>query len=162
MQKNMREWLDSSYQEVKRLFLLMIMQQVMVKSLLILSKNTFFQELKLKITTSKLMEEIFMISQLMTQLSNTAKSKKYRQDKVMITPLVVCWVLLILKKNYRRIAADIRKQKALVVDSRAIQQIIFTGKIKSTVANTRVIIYYILEQSKETILQFSKGTTKVL
>ena len=162
MQKNIREWLDSSYQEVKRLFLLMIMQQVMVKSLLILSKNTFFQELKLKITTSKLMEEIFMISQLMTQLSNTAKSKKYRQDKVMITPLVVCWVLLILKKNYRRIAADIRKQKALVVDSRAIQQIIFTGKIKSTVANTRVIIYYILEQSKETILQFSKGTTKVL
>ena len=162
MQKNIREWLDSSYQEVKRLFLLMIMQQVMVRSLLILSKNTFFQELKLKITTSKLMEEIFMISQLMTQLSNTAKSEKYRQDKVMITPLVVCWVLLILKKNYRRIAADIRKQKALVVDSRAIQQIIFTGKIKSTVANTRVIIYYILEQSKETILQFSKGTTKVL
>ena len=162
MQKNIREWLDSSYQEVKRLFLLMIIQQVMVKSLLILSKNTFFQELKLKIRTSKLMEEIFMISQLMTQLSNTAKSKKYRQDKVMITPLVVCWVLLILKKNYRRIAADIRKQKALVVDSRAIQQIIFIGKIKSTVANTRVIIYYILEQSKETILQFSKGTTKVL
>ena len=162
MQKNIREWLDSSYQEVKRLFLLMIIQQVMVKSLLILSKNTFFQELKLKIRTSKLMEEIFMISQLMTQLSNTAKSEKYRQDKVMITPLVVCWVLLILKKNYRRIAADIRKQKALVVDSRAIQQIIFTGKIKSTVANTRVIIYYILEQSKETILQFSKGTTKVL
>ena len=162
MQKNIREWLDSSYQEVKRLFLLMIIQQVMVKSLLILSKNTFFQELKLKIRTSKLMEEIFMISQLMTQLSSTAKSKKYRQDKVMITPLVVCWVLLILKKNYRRIAADIRKQKALVVDSRAIQQIIFIGKIKSTVANTRVIIYYILEQSKETILQFSKGTTKVL
>ena len=162
MQKNIREWLDSSYQEVKRLFLLMIIQQVMVKSLLILSKNTFFQELKLKIRTSKLMEEIFMISQLMTQLSNTAKSKKYRQDKVMITPLVVCWVLLILKKNYRRIAADIRKQKALVVDSRAIQQIIFIGKIKSTVANTRVIIYYILEQSKETVLQFSKGTTKVL
>ena len=37
----------------------------------------------------------------------------------------------------------------------------FTGKTKSTVANTRVIIYYILEQSKEKILQFSKGTTKV-
>ena len=47
-------------------------------------------------------------------------------------------------------------------DSRAIQQIIFTGKIKSTVVNTRVIIYYILEQSKETILKFSKRTTKLL
>ena len=66
------------------------------------------------------------------------------------------------EKNYRLIAADLSKQKALDADSRAIQQIIFTGKIKSTVANTRVIIYYILEQSKETILQFSKGTTKVL
>ena len=48
------------------------------------------------------------------------------------------------------------------VDSGAIQQIIFTGKIKATEAETRVIIYYILEQSKETILEFSKGMTKVL
>ena len=66
------------------------------------------------------------------------------------------------EKNYRIIAADLSKQKALDTDSRAIQQIIFTGKIKATEANTRVIIYYILEKSKETILEFSKGTTKVL
>ena len=71
-----------------------------------------------------------MISQLMTQLSNTAKSEKSQQDKVMITQLVVCWILLILKKNYRLIAVDLSKQKALDADSRAIQQIIFTGKIK--------------------------------
>ena len=36
------------------------------------------------------------------------------------------------------------------------------GKIKTTEEYTRVIIYYILEQSKETKLEFSKGTTKVL
>ena len=54
------------------------------------------------------------------------------------------------------------KQKALVADPRAIQQIIFTGKITSTVANRRLIIYYILEQSKEITLQFSKWTTKAL
>ena len=65
-------------------------------------------------------------------------------------------------KNYRLIAADLRKQKALDADSRALQQIIFNGQIKSIVANTSVIIYYILKQSKETILKFSKGTTKVL
>ena len=65
-------------------------------------------------------------------------------------------------KNYRLIAVDLSKQKALDADSRAIQQIIFTGKIKATEADTRVIIYYILEKSKETMLQFSKGTTKVL
>ena len=52
------------------------------------------------------------------------------------------------EKNYKLIAADLSKQKALDADSRAIQQIIFTGKIKSTVANTRVIIYYILEKPK--------------
>ena len=50
------------------------------------------------------------------------------------------------EKNYRLIAADLSKQKALDADSRAIQQIIFTGKIKATEANTRVIIYYILEE----------------
>ena len=66
------------------------------------------------------------------------------------------------KKNYRIIAADLSKQKALDADSRAIQQIIFTGKIKATAANTRVIIFYVLEKSKETILEFSKGITKVL
>ena len=75
----------------------------------------------------------------MTQLSNTAKSEKYQQD-----------------------AVDLSKQKALDADSRAIQQIIFTGKIKATEANTRTIIYYILEKSKKAILQFSKGTAKVL
>ena len=66
------------------------------------------------------------------------------------------------EKNDRLIAADLSKQKALDADSRAIQQIIFTGKIKAAADNTRVIIYYILEQSKETILEFAKGTAKVL
>ena len=66
------------------------------------------------------------------------------------------------EKNYKIIAVDLSKQKALDTDSRAIQQIIFTGEIKSTAANTRVIIFYVLEKSKETILEFSKGTTKVL
>ena len=66
------------------------------------------------------------------------------------------------EKSYRLFAADLSKQKALDADSRAIQQIIFIGKIKSTVVNTRVIIHYILEQSNETMLEFSKGTTKVL
>ena len=61
------------------------------------------------------------------------------------------------EKNYRLIAADLGEQKALDADSRAIQQLIFTGK-----TNGSAMIYYILEQSKETTLQFSKGTTKVL
>ena len=67
-----------------------------------------------------------------------------------------------MKKNYRLLAADLSKQKALDADSRTIQQIIFTDKIKASVANTRVVTFYILEKSKETELEFSKGTTKVL
>ena len=53
------------------------------------------------------------------------------------------------EKNYKLIAVDLSKQKALGAGSRAIQQIIFTGKIKATEANTKVIIYYILEKSKK-------------
>ena len=59
-------------------------------------------------------------------------------------------------KNYRLIAADLSKRKALDADPKAIQQIIFTGE-----ASVNVLIYYILEKSKETVLEFSKGTTKV-
>ena len=60
------------------------------------------------------------------------------------------------EKNYKLIAADLSKQKALDADSRAIQQIIFTDT-----ASAAVIIYYILKQSRETMLEFSKGTIKV-
>ena len=82
------------------------------------------------------------------------KSEKYQQDKVIIIQLFVQQILLISKKNYRLIAADLSKQKASNAGSRAIQQIIFTC--------AEAVIYYIYEKSKETILQFSKGTTKVL
>ena len=61
------------------------------------------------------------------------------------------------EKNYRLIVADLSKQKALDADSRAIQQIIFTGK-----TDNKIMVCYILEQSKETILEFLKETTKVL
>ena len=64
------------------------------------------------------------------------------------------------EKNYRLLAADLGKQKALDADSRAIQQIIFTGTIKATVANTRVVIFYVLEKSKETILEFQREQQK--
>ena len=61
-----------------------------------------------------------------------------------------------LKNNYRLIAVDLSKQKALDADPKAIQQIIFTGK-----TDNRIRPYYIFEKSKETILQFSEGTTKL-
>ena len=57
------------------------------------------------------------------------------------------------EKNYRLIAVDLSKQKALDANLRAIQQIIFTGKIKAAADKARVIIYYILKQPKEAMLQ---------
>ena len=134
----------------------------MIKLLLIHMKNNFYQELKQIITILRLMEGTFMINQLMIQLNNTMKLERYQQDKMMIILQVVYQIILILKKNYRLLAGDLSKQKALDADSRPIQQIIFTGTIKAAVANARIIIFYVLEKSKEIILEFSKGTTKVL
>ena len=66
---------------------------------------------------------------------------------------------LYFANTYKMIAADLSKQQALDVDPRAIQQINFTANL-DRVGNTRV--YFILEEAKETILDFSKGAVKVL
>ena len=57
------------------------------------------------------------------------------------------------------IAVDLSKQQALDADPSAIQQTNFTANL-DRVGNTR--IYFILEEVKETILEFSQGTVKVL
>ena len=61
--------------------------------------------------------------------------------------------------TYKMIALDLTKQQALDADPRAIQQINFTGNLDRA-GNTRV--YFILEEAKETILDLSQGTVKVL
>ena len=65
------------------------------------------------------------------------------------------------KDNYRLTAVDLSKQKALDADPRAIQQIVFQGVVGGA-AGTKIRLYTILEKSKETILEFAKGTAKVL
>ena len=65
------------------------------------------------------------------------------------------------KDNYRLIAVDLSKQKALDADPRAIQQIVFQGVVEGA-AGTKIRLYTILEKSKETILEFAKGIAKVL
>ena len=149
VEKYIRERLDASCQGVKRLFFRAYDNTAGANQASIDSfKKYFLPRVKIENYNIGIDERNFIISHLMAQLSNTTKSEKYQQNKVMITRLVVYWILLILKNNYRLFAADLSKQKALDADSRAIQQIIFTGKIKSTVADTRVIIFYILKQSK--------------
>ena len=62
------------------------------------------------------------------------------------------------KKYYKVIAIDLSKQQALNADPKAIQQINFTANLSE--ANTR--IYFILEETKKNIFEFSQGTVKVL
>ena len=52
------------------------------------------------------------------------------------------------KDNYRLIAVDLREQKALEADPRAIQQIVFQGVVKGY-DNTKIRLYTILEQRKK-------------
>ena len=61
--------------------------------------------------------------------------------------------------TYKMIAVDLSKQQALDADPRSIQQINFTANLDRA-ENTRV--YFILEEAKETILDFSQGRVKVL
>ena len=97
-----------------------------------------------------------MVSQLMTELKNKAIKKiSVGQNNDFTTGCLLNFDYF--KTNYRLIAADLSQQKVLDACSRAIQQIIFTGKTSEA-----AIIYYIYEKLKEAILQLSKGTTKVL
>ena len=59
-------------------------------------------------------------------------------------------------KHYKLVAADLSKQKELDADPRAIQQSEFNYML-----GTNSTIYWVLEKSKETILEFYKGTVKV-
>ena len=59
-------------------------------------------------------------------------------------------------KHYKLVAVDLSKQKELDADPRAIQQMEFKYML-----GTNSTIYWILEKSRETILEFYKGTVKV-
>ena len=57
------------------------------------------------------------------------------------------------KNHYKLVAGDLSKQKELDPDPRAVQHIEFYGMLKT---NSQVCT--ILDKSKETVLEFYKGT----
>ena len=63
------------------------------------------------------------------------------------------------KENYKMTAIDLSKQQVLDADARAIQQINFTANLHKA-GNTTM--FFIIEEAKETVLDFSQGTVKVL
>ena len=157
-EKYIRELLDSSWQGVKRLFVLAYNNtagnnQVSVDSY----KKYFLPRVKIENYNIEIDGRNFYdqpINDSIKQYDEIRKISTGQGDDYTTGCLLD---FAYFEKNYRLIAADLSKQKALDADSRAIQQIIFTGK-----ASAGVMIYYILEQSKETKLEFSEGTTKVL
>ena len=59
------------------------------------------------------------------------------------------------KKCYKMITIDLSKQQALDSDPKAIQQMNFTGNLEN-----QSTIFFLIEESKETGLDFSKGAVK--
>ena len=57
------------------------------------------------------------------------------------------------------IATYLGKQQALGADPRAVQQISFTANLDRAENTT---MFFIIDEAKETVLDFSKGTLKVL
>ena len=57
------------------------------------------------------------------------------------------------------IAIDLSKQQKLDADPKAIKQINFTGNLDRAEGST---MFFIIEEAKKMVLDFSKGTVKVL
>ena len=63
------------------------------------------------------------------------------------------------KKYCKLVAIDLRKQQKLNADPREIQQINFTGNLDRAEGAT---MFFIIEEAKETVLDFSKEAVKAL
>ena len=62
------------------------------------------------------------------------------------------------KKYYKLIAIDLSKQQKLDAYQTTIKQINFTGNLNRSECST---MFLIIEEAKETVLDFSKGTVEV-
>ena len=152
---NIRERLDASFQGVNRLFVF-----VYAYGNNITNENAykryFLPRLKINNYNIEIDGRNFYdqsINNLVKQYDEVIKISAEQDDDYTTACLLD---FAYFEKNYKLIGVDLSKQKALDADPKAIQKIIFNGK-----TDNQIRAYYILEQSKETILQFSKGTTKV-
>ena len=150
-----REWLDASIQGINRLFIFPYMRGDNFTAEDSFDKY-FLPRLKIDNCNIKIYGKNFYdqaINNSIKQYDEVRKVSTGQGDDYTKGCLLN---FAYFNKKYRLIAADLSKQEALDVDSRATPLIIFNGK---TSAN--LMIYYIFEQSRETIIEFRKGTAKV-
>ena len=88
------------------------------------------------------------INDLIKQYDEVRKVSTGHGDDYTTRSLLGC---AYFKDNYKLIAVDLSKQKALDADPRAIQQLVFQGVVGGD-DNTKIRLYTILKQSKETVL----------
>ena len=81
----------------------------------------------------------------------TGKGDDYATDSMLDYPY--------FKEHYKMIAIDLSRQHELDADPRAIQRINFTANLDRA---GNASIFFIVEEAKETVLDFSQGTVKVL
>ena len=152
---NLNHLIESSFQGVNRLFVLAFendddrtsdeqyyLPAVEIKdyNIMIIGENFFDQPIKNKKVTYENIRKIA-----------TGQGDDYTTGYLLDYPYFA--------DTYKMIAVDLSKQQALDADPKAIQQINFTANLDRA-GNARV--YFILEEAKETILDFSQGTAKVL
>ena len=63
------------------------------------------------------------------------------------------------EKHYKVIAIDLSKEQALDINPKAMQLFNSTRNLDG---NNNRLLFFIIEEAKETILDFSEGTVKVL
>ena len=136
-----KELLDASYQGIKRLFVLAYNNDDANRITADSHRRYFLLRIKIENYNIEINGRNFYdqpINDLIKQYGDVIKVSTGQGDDYTTGCLLD---FAYFEKNYRLIAADLSKQKALDADSTAIQQIIFTGK-----ASADVMVYYILEQ----------------
>ena len=135
---NLNYLIETSFQGVNRLFILAFENDTQRTS----HSNYYLPNIEIKDYNITVNGENFF--------DQPTKNKK-------ITGCLLDYQYLI--ETCKVIAVDLSKQKVLEFDPKAIQQINFTGNLDRA-GNTRV--YFILEEAKETVLDFSQGIVKIL
>ena len=128
-EKHISDRLDSSYQGVKRWFVLAYDNTAGYNEVSDDSFKKYFPRVKIESCNIEIDGRSFYdqpINHLIKQYYEVRKISTGKGDGYTTGCLLE---FSYFEKNYRLIAADLSKQKALDADSRAIQQIIFTGKI---------------------------------
>ena len=161
--KNIYELLNASFQGVKRLFVLAYFiadggnDEAGIKS----NKKYFLPRGEIKNYNVLIDGRNFYdqpINDIIKQYDEVRKvSTGYGDDYTTGCLLDYAY----FKDNYKLIAVDLSKQKVLDADPTAIQQMVFQGVVGGDNCTT-IRLYTILGQSKETMLELSKGTAKVL